>query len=221
MIVEVQPKVRSEMLLSKRLKLAISRLGLGPQKSLSGVLDYWRDPPDANNLPVRYAHVDMARTDFLVAKIARHFSTSASIMEIGCNAGRNLAGLYRAGFKNLSAIEISEKAVSQMRRSFPELSEVTIDIAPAEEAIKRAGQFDLIFTLAVLEHIHYDSDWVMDEMALRAGHILVIEDENQISTRHFPRNYRREFEKRGFRQIEEQAAPPGLSKSFTYRLFAR
>ncbi len=133
--------------------------------------------------------------------------------------------LAQAGFKKLAATEISEAAIEQMAQSFPTIrAKVDIRIGPVEEMISTfsVGEFEAIFTMAVLVHIHPRSDWVMLEIARRARkYLVIIEDEKTVSTRHFVRNYKEVFEPYGFRQVEEIWPFPGLPKSYRCRVFKR
>ncbi len=195
------------------------------RKSLEQVHEYWRAPPDANNAAHRYAEVSPARSEALVQVLERYVPKQGKILEVGCNAGRNLHYLAQAGFKKLAAIEISEAAIEQMAQSFPTIrAKVDIRIGPVEEMISTfsVGEFEAIFTMAVLVHIHPRSDWVMLEIARRARkYLVIIEDEKTVSTRHFVRNYKEVFEPYGFRQVEEIWPFPGLPKSYRCRVFKR
>lgn len=75
--------------------------------------------------------------------------------------------------------------------------------------------------MAVLEHIHFDSDWIFAELVRIAPLIITIEDEVDISTRHFPRNYQKVFEPLGMRQVDFDPNVPGLHDYFKYRAFRR
>lgn len=168
----------------------------------------------------RYASADPQRSLFLVEEIARHLPATASINEIGCNAGRNLHYLYRAGFTNLSAVEISSRAIEVLRSTFPELSTIPIVNAAVEEVAKgwKINQFDLTFTMAVLLHIHPDSDWVLRKIAKSSRHVFVIETEAGSHRHIFPRDYHQIFTSFGATQIAEYKQVPGLD-AYTGRLF--
>jgi SAM-dependent methyltransferase len=103
------------------------------------------------------------------------------ILEIGCNIGRNLQHLSEAGFRNLEGIEISEEAVRELRATFPELAATArIHNAPAEEVLPSLEdrRYDLTFTVAVLEHIHRESEWVFQHIArVTRDTLITIEDE--------------------------------------------
>jgi SAM-dependent methyltransferase len=186
---------------------------------------FWRNP-DPTNRPEAYS-VPVARSEFLVGLLARHGSNDGRVLEIGPNIGRNLEALRRAGYRQLEGIEISENAVSAMRETYPLLAAAaTIHNAAVEEVIRTLpdSSFDVVFTMAVLEHLHPDSEWVFAEMArICRGVIVTIEDEVGRSPRHVPRHYKSIFESLGLEQIEE-LDPSGvgeLGPTFRARVFSR
>lgn len=194
-------------------------------RSLDELHAYWREPDELNR-PERYLE-HVARSRFLVRLVAPHVPRDARVLEIGCNAGRNLAHLLEAGYEDLTGIEISADALALLRRTYPELAERGHLInASAETAMPRFGDrtFDLVFTMAVLEHIHPSSEWVFAEIARVTDSVLVtIEDEQNTSWRHIPRDYGRIFEALGMRQVEEHELSPehGFSRKFRARVFRR
>lgn len=195
-------------------------------KSRDEIHAYWKAPYDGINEPTDYLQGE-ERSRFLLELVRRHLGSTGSVLEVGCNVGRNLNFLYQAGFAPLAGIEISENAVALLRKNYPELAaHVRIILSPVEEAIRTLNdrEFDLVFTMAVLEHIHSESEWVFGEMVRVCGRYLItIEDENELSWRHFPRNYRHVFEPLGMRQVAEQpcAGIEGLPGSFVARVFCR
>jgi SAM-dependent methyltransferase len=183
---------------------------------------YWLSPEHAN-LPSAYLAAGRGRSEFLVDYIGRNFDGHTSIFEVGCNAGRNLHHLHRAGFTNLQALEINPAAVALLRGTYPELAGAQIHVSPVEGKIKDFpdNAFDLTFTMAVLEHIHAHSEWVFAEIARTCKHLLTIEDEHSDSSRTFPRNYRQVFEGLGLRQVEELRGLPDLPEVFVLRRFRK
>lgn len=168
------------------------------------------------------------RSRFLVDLVRTYARPEWRILEIGCNIGRNLQHLFLAGFSNLEGIEISEEAVRQLRAAFPKMAQhANIRVAPAEEALPSLEDksFGLVFTMAVLEHIHAESEWLFAHIVRITGKILItIEDEKNVSERHFPRNYQRVFEKLGMRQVHKVGGRKieGLrNRSFVARVFER
>jgi SAM-dependent methyltransferase len=189
--------------------------------------DYWREPWDGRNGPATYTVPSAdVRSAFLVDLFRRNVPQDASILEVGCNAGRNLAHLRGAGYENLAGVDISPAAVDLLRETYPHLDDVAIGIGPAEDVLAGLRDFsiDVLFTMAVLEHIHPDSEALFADMARVAGRCVVtIEDEKLTTWRHFPRDYRAVFEGLGLRQVEalECRNVKGLGRRFVARVFVR
>ena len=183
---------------------------------------FWQTPMPDGNIPKQYIAPEvMERSQALLEMISNH-SKDARILEVGCNAGRNVAYLFNAGYKNIEAIEISPHAVDLLRETFPELEHVPIHLGAAEDALLQfpEGHFDLVFTMAVLEHIHPDSVEVFDNIARVAKTILTIEPTTfHTSTRQFPHNIPREFGRRGFR-LESKVAMGDLSALRSYSAYS-
>jgi SAM-dependent methyltransferase len=186
---------------------------------------FWRDP-DAQNRPEEYvAHT--GRSQFLVEFVEPFVGRDGSVLEIGCNVGRNLAHLHDAGYHKLAGIEINGDALRLLRDTYPRLAEsATLINAPVEEAIREIpdGSLDLVFTMAVLEHIHPDSEWIFDDIVrISRGAIVTVEDEHGVSRHHTPRDYRNVFESRGLRQVAHQSidAEGGFGAAFEARAFTR
>lgn len=133
-------------------------------------------------------------------------STDETILEVGCNVGRNLAVLRSCGYRQLTGVEINPNALSAMQTFFPVTArEARLFNGSLENVLPTLPDKSqsLVFAMAVLEHIHPDSeDLVFNEMVRVAKRfILTIEDEDSLLPRHFPRNYARIFEARRCRQV--------------------
>ena len=116
-------------------------------------------------------------------------SRSSSILELGCNVGRNLEYLRIAGYKNLSGIEISPRALPVREKHFPDL-DIDYYEGRIEDWIVDFGEYDVVFSLAVLQHIHPNSEWIFPEIARVAKKgIVTIEDESGDTKALWPRNY--------------------------------
>ena len=188
--------------------------------------DYWRSPPEEVNAPETYLSGSEA-SPFLYELVARYVEPAAPILEIGCNVGRNLAYLHARGYPNLTGIEINSEALTVMRREHPALAtDATLINEPVEEVVStfKDQQFELVFTVAVLEHLHSDSEWVFGEIGRSARCVITIEDEKSVHWRVIPRNYRRALESStDLVQVEERACADvvGLGPAFTARVFQR
>lgn len=145
-----------------------------------------------------------------------------SVLEIGCNVGRNLEALRQAGYGPLTGIEINAGALADMRRVFPDLhATATLINQPVETALPPMadGAVDVCFTMAVLQHIHPDSEWVFPHLLRVASrYLVVIENEDQSSYKIFPRDYGAVF--RGLGATEVLAEPvSGSLQNYTARVF--
>lgn len=209
------------------LPLVIKKLYV-KRKGHEELFDYWSSPYDGKNMPSEYLK-GRERSIFLLNLVKKYMDEKSKILEIGCNVGRNLNELFSGGFKNLSGIEISKNALETMKTAYPDMAKVVeVYNNPVEDKIKDFDDnaFDVVFTMAVLEHIHTDSEFIFSHMARITKKILItIEDEKGLSWRHFPRNYKKVFEGLGLKQFEEigfgNAKIPGLTKHFVCRIFKK
>ena len=201
------------------------RAGLMSKKNVERLRDYGHDPSDDANQPERYAeHPDRSR--FLIERIDALAPRPESILEVGCNVGRNLQFLREAGFSTITGIELSAKALDTLRRVYPGLADaVTLVNQPAEEALRplASGSFDLVFSMAVLVHIPPPgADEVFEQMARVARrNIVTIEDEKLHTERHFPRDYERIFTRLGMRQLAVFDGSTMAKRDFTTDYVAR
>jgi SAM-dependent methyltransferase len=184
-------------------------------------------PWDGFNLPENYLKPigGDRRTQFLLELMKLYTDTNGNILEIGCNVGRNLNYLFLAGFDKLTGIEISEDAVALMEKTYPEMAKsAKIINTPVEDVIGtfKENEFDVVFTMAVLEHIHPDSKFIFSEMVrITRRNLITIEDEKGISWRHFPHNYKKIFESLGMKQVYQYNCREvdGLGSNFWARVF--
>ena len=195
-------------------------------KTLQQTLDYWKNPDEQND-PLKYLD-GYTRTDFLVNKVERFCDKDDFIFELGCNIGRNLNGLWNKQFKYLWGIDINQDAIELSFKLFYDMA-IHSSILPVkiEDYLKEVNEvyFQIIFTMAVLCHIHPDIENIVFDNMVRVSekYILIIEDEFKVSDRHFPRNYQEIFESRGMRQIESQRCHGivGLGNNYVYRMFEK
>lgn len=202
------------------------------QKSLEQIHEYWKAPYDGDNLPsVDYLgekQNQKQRSRFLVELVKEYANKRDKIFEVGCNVGRNLNYLFEAGYKNLEAVEISHQALTVMKQAFPEMEKSIYLYNESVEGVVTSlvnNYYDMLFTMAVLEHIHKDSEWIFAELVrITRRYLITIEDEEDISWRHFPRNYKRIFEHLGMRQLKEVKMNydiHGLHSNFYARVFIK
>ncbi len=190
------------------------------QKSKDELHEYWRNPDEMND-PIGYFQAT-ERSAFLLSLVDQYVSTDVLILELGCNVGRNLNHLWQAGYKNLTGVEINAEAIRLMKERFPDMRAIIYQ-GTIEDHVKELKEYDLVFTMAVLEHIHRDSEWVFSEMVRIAKCLITIEDEKNVSERHFPRNYKNVFEALGLSQTYEKhvSQNEGLNSNFFARVFKK
>ncbi len=187
--------------------------------------EFWRQPSPHGNSSLDYMKT-IWRSQAL-RKLIDDLPTEARILEVGCNVGRNLAYLHENGFPDVEGIEINPHAVELLRQTYPRLADVTIHVGAAGDVLPKLADdsFDLVFTMAVIEHIHPDEAHVFDEM-VRVGHdVLAIEPEDRLTHRQFPHDIPKIFTSRGLTLLastpmgtfEENAKDSSMDKYTAYR----
>lgn len=194
-----------------------------PFSSLPKLRQYYVDGPFS---PTDFLR-GKERSLLLVDLVKAHATPEARILEIGCNVGRNLDYLYTAGFHKLEGIEINEDAVHKLRVSYPDMAqEARIYNGAVEDVIGDFAdeQFDVVFTMTVLMHIHPDSEWIFPQIArITKKRLITIENEEALSWNHFPRDYGKIFESLGLRELEAVRCTgiEGLGSDNLARVFER
>ena len=187
---------------------------------------FWRHPWDGSrNLPIDYLQEGEERSQFLVELIKRYVEPNAKILEIGCNVGRNLNYLFNAGYTKLGGVEISGDAVDLMKQAYPEMAkQIEIYNNPVEDVIKNFEDdaFDVVFTMAVLMHIHPGSRFIFPEMVrITSKYLITIEGEKGASWRAFSRNYKQIFESLGMKQVYQSSKIKGMGDIYFARVFVK
>lgn len=192
---------------------------------------FWKDPAKspypksywANCEPEFY--LDLVNvTRLIVETMAKYARPEWTILEIGCGTGRNLAGLYQAGYHNLMGIEINQAAVDLGRVHFPEYRDVSVMVAPVEDLIGKLQPVDVIFTSGVLMHLPYDLEWVIKLLPEKARRLIVTnEGEREPSFHAWPHNYPALLETGEWHQVEAHSGEnyPPLPKTTIKRVFVR
>ena len=194
-------------------------------KTKVGCQEHWKAKSNElhdGNRPIDYAQKDTSMVKVFSNILNGHIDKNSPILELGSNAGANLNYLSKRGYTNLSGIEINSQAILQIKQSFPELNATIFNSSLEDKLISIPdNSYDLIFSMAVLLHIHPDSNFIFDEISrISRRYVCTIEGENNYCPWCFPRNYKRVFERRGFEQafmIESMPSKP----SYTMRLFKK
>lgn len=166
----------------------------------------------AGNRPDEYAAKPSGITKLMHDFWSPEVMRGDSILELGCNCGANLNMFYQLQYSNLSGIEINKNAIEEMKNSFPELARsVTVFQGSLEEKLPQlaSNSVDLIFSMAVLMHLHPSSNFVFSEMVRVAQrYIITIEPEAASAGYVFPRNYLRVFKRLGCSQLKSVVITP-------------
>lgn len=169
---------------------------------------YWstRTSDGADNRPADYVAKDLAIVDLLHEFWSPEVSASSAVLELGCNAGANLERLRQLGYSDLAGIEVNPNAVEALREAFPALAEeASLTVGSLEDVLPtlESDSVDVVYTMAVLLHLHPASDDVFDHVVRVArSKVCVIEAEETTLAYIFARNYGRVFERRGWREVK-------------------
>lgn len=218
-----------------RLNQALFERGIAPPWvwSAERCRAYWasRTEQSNGNQPSSYSHKQQAIVEFLHGFWQPYVSPEMSFLETGCNAGANLHGLRKRGYRDLGAVEINPAAIAELRRAFPELHDVKLSEGALEDVLAAmpSRSVDVVFSMAVLIHIHPASDRIFAEMArIARRYVCVVEAETVTLSYIFARNYRRVFERLGYVQLRSarlsEAAFPEVGPDYfgyTARLLSR
>ena len=183
--------------------------------------EYWADPDDEPNFPIEYSK-HTRRSDYLLSVITKYIDKKETILEIGCNIGRNLNALYKEGYSGLTGIDINTKALKQSKQIYPNLKATLINDS-IENWAKDKKRYDCVYTMAVMIHLPYESNWVFKEIAKKAKHALItIEDEENVTWKHFPRDYKKIFSRFGWKEVfSEVLDGPDALKGYRTRVFKK
>ncbi|HUW45749.1 MAG TPA: class I SAM-dependent methyltransferase [Dehalococcoidia bacterium] len=178
-------------------------------------IEYWINPTP-ENLPHTYLEHN-GRSDMLVDIVKKKIAleNNRTILEVGCNVGRNLSSLESAGYTHLAGVDVNSKALDMVQ------AKACLMHGPIEKVLPRILQpYGLVFTMAVLQHIPPENDKVFEHIArLGRYNLLTIENEVSQNSRHFPRNYKTVFEKLGMKQIRGWRQLIDLPTNFVMRWF--
>jgi SAM-dependent methyltransferase len=179
-------------------------MSTGKPISFDRTMEFWRSEKVD---PFAYTQVKDGRSERLL-EIVKPYSRSSRVLELGCGPGRNLEYLREAGFLHLTGIEINPFAIETLKQTYPRLAKAAMIMPRSLEdalPIMADDSYDLVYTMAVLLHIHPDSDWIFPHIArITQGRLITIEHEGY---GHYDwcysRDYRAIFEGLGMPQVDE------------------
>jgi len=183
-------------------------------------LEYWSGitPEDRNYYENYKSEAANIRSFFLCGLINDiiDLDFESKICEIGCNAKRNLHFLEKNGYTNLYGFDINKDALKNGYKVKANIKNCSVvEYFPAKE------KFDLVFSMAVLQHFPYEIDYIFEDIAKSTKYLLTIEDEGKQAKRTFSRNYKDVFEGVGMTEINNFRPYKihGIGKTFIVRLF--
>jgi len=135
--------------------------------------------------PEYYAYYGPDETSEAIRGIVeRRVDRDAHVLELGCSSGRHLAHLYEHGFENLTGIDVNADAVDVMADTYPDLAaQGTFYVDAIEDVVGDFddGQFDVVYSVETLQHLHGDAEWVFAELARITDALLVtVENEGKV-----------------------------------------
>ncbi|MBU1196534.1 MAG: class I SAM-dependent methyltransferase [Proteobacteria bacterium] len=191
------------------------------------ILSYWEKPEDDLNGAECYAAEDqLVKSKYLGDIIEKYCKNVASAFEIGCNIGRNINYLKTKMGLSVGAIEISKYAIEQMKIKYDALADADIYIGNAPEVIKKVPNqaYDIVYSMAVLMHIHPDvkEDFWENIVRISNKYLITIENELRSSERNWHRNYEQIFTELGLKSIySETLGHEQLLFGYQVRIFEK
>lgn len=180
------------------------------------LLDFWRHPTDGLNLPEAFLDDRWQAATVCLVDMMKEVPRDASILELGCGAGRNLRAMRAAGFTNLAGIDISEEAVRMLGAITPDHA-FALHEGDIHERLYHLPPVDAVVSVATMQHLD-DKQFFLNFRRLPRTDLFLIEDETRLTRIDFPRSYRPIFERYGFNQVSERS---GLELSLEGGVMAR
>ncbi|MFD1512321.1 class I SAM-dependent methyltransferase [Halomarina rubra] len=132
--------------------------------------------------PTYYAHIGTNEvSETLVDVFDYYLDEDAAVLEVGCSSGRHLEHLRKAGYENLTGVDINDESFDVMAEQFPRLAETgTFHVGAIEDLLPEFDDdtFDVVYSVETLQHIHPDDEWVFEEL-IRVTDGLLVTAENE------------------------------------------
>ena len=164
---------------------------------------YLRDNPGEVKYPSDFKKLD-TRSSLYLNRILHYTSKDGSVLDVGCNCGRHLNVLADNGYKSLSGIDISKNALALMSKWFPKLKDLgTFHHTTFGSYFVNCStdSFDLVMSYgATIENCNPSFDIVGNMCRAAKSYVIV---NLGIDGHSYPRMWQREFEKNGFRLVEQ------------------
>ncbi|SCA63363.1 hypothetical protein SCG7109_AN_00050 [Chlamydiales bacterium SCGC AG-110-M15] len=188
------------------------------------LLSYWKKPADASNGAEEYTESFFnIRSLYLVSLIKGHCPNIESALEIGCNVGRNLHHIKKILRIPTAGIEYSEYALSIVNEHYPNLKDEAFIPGKAQDKLPelKDDSYDLVFSMAVLMHLHPSTPEAFWQHIPRVAkkNIITIESEGGGSGRNWRRNYRSLLEPHGLEEVFSEDSPSCFGTGYVTRVF--
>ncbi len=186
---------------------------------------YWKRPSLENRFTKYMGGVQQNKRSKFLAELIKCYVEPApltTVLELGCNVGRNLKFLRKNGYKNLTGVDINKAACGIAAGTVPGSTIVCDSIEHFSKVTKE--QFSVVFTMAVLMHVRNSEINLFANIAkLSKDYLITLESEilKVNKRRNIGRNYEDIFEAYGFYQVEEIHPVPGMINAYTGRVFIR
>jgi SAM-dependent methyltransferase len=127
--------------------------------------------------PEYYAEIGPNEVSETLADVFDYYvDEDAAVLEVGCGSGRHLEQLRQRGYENLAGVDINDDAFDVMAEQYPRLAETgTFHTGAIEDLVPEFddGEFDVVYSVETLQHVHPDDEWVFEELARITGDLLV------------------------------------------------
>ncbi|WP_255194418.1 class I SAM-dependent methyltransferase [Natronobeatus ordinarius] len=132
--------------------------------------------------PAYYAYYGPNETSDVVRRLLERFlDRDAAVLELGCSSGRHLSHLFDHGFDTLAGIDVNDDAFDVMEGTYPDLAASGEFYHGAIEDVIGEfddDQFDAVYSVETLQHVHPDAEWVFDELSrITADLLITVENE--------------------------------------------
>lgn len=150
-----------------------------------------------------YQHYDQTnevRDQVLRAEIQRLVGKEQSMLDLGCNCGRDLYEHKLMGYKKLTGVDICRSAIEHGKKKF-DLSGVELIVGSYEEAlpelVKNNRKFDMIYSGgASMAMVHPSFDIIGHICRLSSKYVILLNEDSPNYA--YPRFWEYEFNRSGF-----------------------
>jgi SAM-dependent methyltransferase len=149
--------------------------------------------------PLNYIDLDIP-SELLLKEVMRYApDRSSTILDVGCNSGRDLNALYQSGYRNLAGVDAMGAALELFKCKFPETAKcanISHDLFQRFLRRQKDRSYDLIYSHGgTLELVHPSFDIVRHLCRVARKHVVLYINEHGHA---YPRFWIYEFRRRGF-----------------------